>query len=333
MKNILIALCCLGSSFQTIAQLAYTSKSFVSLKHSPVEMKKAIVDSKVIPFQLLGGLIMVDTEIEGIESSCIFDTGAPSVIINKDKDSIKHADSYGVGVNGKMKMKSIVVSNFAMGNIKKKNLRGMEVDISHIEKIKKQAIQGIIGVDAYIEQEVLIDYKQEELLLMPRKKMKRVGNKKKIASVSFFMEEQLPVIRVKIGNKHYYFGVDTGAEVNVINKRCIKKLKRSKIDLEETKLMAGVSNRKNLASTTKIKRLKIKNQSFQDIEFVFLDLDQFNTSHGMQIDGILGFPFLKENLVSLDFRRSKLNFWIKDKDQEIEDPIENVAMTDLISKK
>ena len=92
-------------------------------------------------------------------------------------------------------------------------------------------------------------------------------------------------------------------------------------------LMAGVSENKNLVKVATIDQFKIKKQTFNNYDFVFMDLSSFQKSHGFPLDGILGFPFLKENLISFDFRRSKLNFW-EEKVEEVgrEEKVERVVM-------
>ncbi len=309
MRTITLILLCLGGSLVAFTQNGYLVKNNIHLKKTSTSKLSKSENERIISFNLLGGLIMVDTEIDGEKSKVIFDTGAPSIIINKKNSEIKNPDAVGVGVNGKMNVKSKIVQHFEMGLIIKKNLPALEVDISHIEKMKKEKISGILGIGAYSEEEVLVDYKKQMIELLPRHHKKKLKNKSVIASVPFYMEEQLPVIKVKIGNRNFYFGVDTGAEINVINSKSLKKLKKCKIKKGACKSIAGVNPGKNVSQTINVDEIKIKKQHFKNQEFVSLDLSTFNRSNGFKIDGILGYPFLKENLVSFDFRRSKLNFW------------------------
>jgi aspartyl protease len=325
MKNIILLLLWLGGYICSFAQTAYTESSLRPIENQPKFFnKKSIKSDQVIPFQLLGGLIIIDAEIDGVSSSCIFDTGAPAIIINKEKVEMDDESKFGFGVTGRTKMKSKLIQKFEMGSLKMKNIKALEIDISHIEKMKKASIEGIIGVDAYKKQEVLIDYKNEEIQFLPRKKRKEYGTKKKMATVSFLMEEQLPVIRVKIGKKNFFFGVDTGAEVNVINSQCLKKLKKCKLEMGDEQLMTSISQNKNLVQSTTIDQFKIGKQSFYNNDFVIMDLSQFSLRNGIMLDGILGYPFLKENLISFDFWRSRLNFW---KESEIE--IEKLEIKDM----
>lgn len=311
MKHIVTLLLCLGGMLSAFSQVSYLVSNQLQEEDYLKPKVFNVEESNVISFSLLGGLIMVDSEIDGKQSNCIFDTGAPSIIINKNNNSIENPDLVGVGVNGTMNIKSKVVKRFKMGKIKRNNVQGMEVDISHLEKLKKQSINGILGVGAYDEEEVLIDYEKSEIQFLPRKHKSHFENKEIISTVPFFIEDQLPVIKVKIGKKTFYFGVDTGAEMNVINTNSLNKLKKCKTSEGDIVSIAGVNPGENIVKSILVDELKIKKQTFDDQKFVVLDLKSFNRTNGYKIDGILGFPFLKENLISFDFRRSKLKFWKK----------------------
>ncbi len=308
MKHIVLALLCIVSGFSSFAQ-GYSVNSIIpEIKPASSENHTELKD-KTIPFNLMGGLIMVQTEINGKASSCIFDTGAPSIVINKDQELMEHPNGTAVGVTGRMKIKSTIVRDFELGGMKKRNIEALEIDLKHLERLKRQPINGIIGVDAYNDEELLIDYQKQEIKVLPRRHRKKFENKKVLVSVPFYMERQLPVIKVKIGKRNFFFGVDTGAEVNVMDSRCMKRLKKCKVEMVGEKTLAGIDQTKNNGKTAKLDAIKIKKQKFENLEVVFMDLSKFNRSHGFQLDGILGFPFLKENLISFDFRGSKLNFW------------------------
>lgn len=264
--------------------------------------------STTIPFTLLGGLIMVNTEINGENAACILDTGAPSIIINKSDDLIAQTDGMVEGIYGDLRMKSRVVKRFAMGSLKKKNIEALEVDISYLEKLKAQNIDGILGVSVYEDEEIMINYNERLISLLPKQHRDFYDQKTVSNSISFAMEDQLPVIKVKIGKRFYYFGVDTGAEVNVINKKTLESLKKHRSMSDETQSIAGLGEGSQ-AAIAAIHLFKIQEQSFQNQEFVVVDLGDFNESLEIKLDGILGYPFLSEQLISLDFRKSKMRFW------------------------
>lgn len=309
MKTIILILLFLGGTVDSFTQEAFAINSLVSFIDHPKVKNHVANNEQIIPFQLSGGFIMVHAAINGKPSSCIFDTGAPSIILNKDEDLMSDTNDYGISVTGKTKIKSTVVQSFQMGKLKKKNIEAMEIDISHIEEMKNLTIDGIIGVEALKGQEVLIDYKNEEIRFLPKKTKKKSSEKEKIATVSFYMKNQLPVIKVKIGKKRFYFGVDTGAEVNVLNLNSKSKLSDFNLKAGEPKMMTSVSQEKSLSESVIFDQFKVGGQTINDCQFVYMDFAAFNLNNEIQLDGILGYPFLKEHLISFDFRRSKLNFW------------------------
>jgi predicted aspartyl protease len=271
----------------------------------------SISEERTIPFYLLGGLIMIDAQIDGEMSNYIFDTGAPSLVINKKNELIRSSRK-AFGITGEMKMNTCVVDELQVGGVRKKNVDAMELDISHLERVKKQQIGGIVGVDAYRQEHVMIDYLTQQISFLPRKFRKESPYFEMINFIPFICNEQLPIIQVKINGRRYYFGVDTGAEVNIFNKRRLKRLVRNSpkaMRVSESKILAGVNSSESKGSVVIVEELKIKKQSFGSMEFVIMDLGRFEETMDTPLDGILGYPFLKENLISFDFRKSRLRFW------------------------
>ncbi len=309
MKAIVMILLYLGSTSYIMGQQYYSVNHLLTKDKSFRTTNPENKVNALIPFRLTGGLIMVDSRVNSEEGAYIFDTGAPAILINKKNIPENSDDGTIIGINGSMNMKSVLVKDFQMGQLKKKNMEGIEIDMSSIERLKNQKINGIIGVNACNNTEVLIDYDKKHIEILPRKYEKSQNDRERIASVKFYMDAQLPVIKVKIGKKSFFFGVDTGAEVNVIDQTCAKRIKEFTHASENEKKLGSVSPEKYLAQAIILQELKIQKQHFTDIEMVRVDLSEFNENNTIRLDGILGYPFLKDNLISFDFRRFKLNFW------------------------
>lgn len=308
-KNVLILMSLINSFSFIIAQDHYTINSLVPTETiSKVEIETR-TNHTIVPFELLGGLIIVETQINGQPSSCIFDTGAPSIVINKDIELLTTSDDEIRGVTGTMKMRSSIVKDFGMGKLKRQNIDALEVDISHLEKLKQREIEGIVGINVYSQEEVLINYEKSEIEFLPRKHKNKLDGKELITSMPFSMENQLPIIKIRIGKRTYYFGVDTGAELNIIDEHCFIKIKSKHVKVDGERLLTSVDEVEQAFPAILVDQVKIKKQSFAGQEFVIMDLKTFNQNLDIQLDGILGYPFLKDQLVSFDFRRSRLNFW------------------------
>ncbi|NNE75968.1 MAG: hypothetical protein HKN31_02730, partial [Pricia sp.] len=275
-------------------------------------------------FELVGGLIFVDAEMGGICDQYIFDTGAPTLVINtKDYNKARNV-SYVSGFSGKVPIVAKTVKGFQIGEYKNKNLLAFYTDISHLERIKKRSVKGLIGVDAFKKKEVLFNYKDQEMLFLPKKrKTKKIADYQEISMVRFRKQGHIPVVKMKIGKKTFYFGIDTGAEVNILSKRLLKKVKEDNIELStQRKTIRGIDKKSQDAGIGTIKKMSLKENDFYDMEFVFTDISSINHSNELQLDGILGYPFLSSGIFSIDFRKNRLYVWEKSKPEPTPEPLE-----------
>ncbi|MEM9824010.1 MAG: retropepsin-like aspartic protease, partial [Bacteroidota bacterium] len=127
--------------------------------------------------------------------------------------------------------------------------------------------------------------------------------------VPFQLKGHFAVVTVFIDGKRYHFGIDTGAEANVINKKLYGKLKRTAI-LESHKIaVRGIDHNQLFVRKCLMRNIVIEGQSYPGQEFVFSDLNHLNKAYDIQLDGLLGYPFLKDYLYSLNYQNRELCFW------------------------
>ncbi|HFC01087.1 MAG TPA: hypothetical protein ENJ53_09815 [Phaeodactylibacter sp.] len=134
-------------------------------------------------------------------------------------------------------------------------------------------------------------------------------NHEEMGKVKFRMVGHMPIVKVKIGGKRFYFAIDTGAEVNVIDQRLKKKIPKDMIDVIYTGAMIGGDNQQLPMTNMKIKSIKVGEEQYNNMPFAFADLSFLNKNGHYKIDGLLGFPFLKKGLFCIDFRKKQLVRW------------------------
>ncbi len=260
-------------------------------------------------FDLSGGLIFVEAQLSQGKDSFILDTGAPTVVINSKSNLYNPRQETAVGLSGTLSVRSVRLDRFVMDNIYKKKIHALATDISHLETLKSRRIAGLVGYEALKDHEVLIDYQQKTLTFLKQNDRRMVGNLIPVEEHKMKIRGHLPVIKVKIGRKSYLFGVDTGAEVNVINAKLYKKLKKHCLQTKEAKYLQGLDRGKCKAFSTHLRNVRLKRHSFNELEIVFADISYLNYSSGLQLDGILGYPFLKQAVFSLNYKDKKLCLW------------------------
>ena len=300
----LLTLFFLGSCSVVIAQ-----NPFKFIKHSKSknhQVKNGLTQSS---FDLVGGLILVDAEIDGSTEKFIFDTGAPHLFLNTKNRTCKKSNQQIVGVGGhqRLDIKKDVELEWSGKKIKNKETYGM--DLSHIEKAKGEKIGGLLGYEMVKGKELVIDYKSQKIYLIDKKNKTFFSGHEKVDRVFFKMVGHIPVIRIRFGKKNFYFGIDTGAEVNVIDKRLKGKIPKELISNNSNTKVVGVNAIVEKANCIKIKSMKVGKQTYGEMDYIFTDLSAFHQNSDIQLDGFLGYSFLKQANFSINYRKNQLIRW------------------------
>lgn len=331
---IFIVMICFWNCSPLLAQskLSFSTREFVNPDFDGddhVREDNSVEEAgRKMPFELVGGLIFLDAELGGNCDQYIFDTGAPTLILNSNEHISSQKTTFLGGFSGRIAMVPRQVKGFQMGGVFKKRILAYYTDMSHLEQIKNRTVKGLIGLDAFKKQEILFNYKKQELVILPKKRRKKRINKlREVHSFKFRKQDHIPIVRVKIGKKTFYFGIDTGAEVNIISDRLLKKIKADNIEIsKEKKTIRGIDkNSKTVASGT-IEKLSMKGKDFYNMEFVFADMAHINQNHTVRIDGILGYPFLSSEIFSIDFKKNRLYIWEEQQVTKLLIPIELVSI-------
>jgi len=176
--------------------------------------KKAIFES-FIPFDLKGGLIFLTPHISEQRDSFVLDTGAPSLLLNRKvhRDS---SDAVATDITGNLTMQHVVVPEFRLGNIITERVDAYRLDLSHIETSKQHKVAGMIGYEQIKEHEVFLDYQRRQMLLLDIEKGIYPDKIEPVGYIPFTMQKHFVVVVAKVGGKKMRFGIDTGAEVNLL---------------------------------------------------------------------------------------------------------------------
>lgn len=259
-------------------------------------------------FELVGGLIFLDAKLDGQSQSFILDTGAPHLILNSSLIEKKNGFKIN-GIGGTKKAKRLNKVNFIWQGIKLKREISYAIDLNNIAQIKKRDFAGLISYDQVKRKEVLIDYEKRKMFLISKSNKSFFENYDKADKIWFRMVRHIPVIKVKIGNRRYYFGIDTGAEINVIDKRLRKRLPKNMIVNDFLGQIMGGNNKQIQVNKVQVKEMKIGKSYYKNQPFAFVDLSFLQGEDGIQLDGLLGYPFLKEALFSINYRKNQLCKW------------------------
>lgn len=278
-------------------------------KLSEKSIGKKRENSRIISFDLNGGLIFFEARLNGVKDTFILDTGSPGLLLNEDTNPSDSSSFSAVGVSGKVTFQKKKGQLFQMGNMHKRGLESLCADLSHLERVKKQRFRGMVGHKVFEENELLIDYLNKTIQLLDNEKEDIVGGLCRKGKIPFVKQQHFAVVSVKIGGRKYNFGIDTGAEVNLLDQEIAKWLSDKHLQKTRTIKIRGVNKRKVQASEVNISKMRVNRKDYHDMPFVIMDMQNLNAGFGIELDGLLGYPFLSSSIFSIDYKNQFLQIW------------------------
>ncbi len=137
-------------------------------------------------------------------------------------------------------------------------------------------------------------------------------NQKK-AIIPFQLINNLIVFEMKVNSVSMHFLLDTGVEENILfsldDKTEVQLFDIQKIKIKglgDLDAIEGLKSRNNIFS---VKDLESKNQ---ELVIVLDESFNFSSSLGIEVNGIIGYHFFKENLVEINYKKHKLIIYNRD---------------------
>lgn len=302
MKRFIILFLCLAQIAAAQNFVSFIDVDRIATKTKPTNL----VNSTVVPFTMLEGMMVVEATINNQKGNFIIDTGAPTLVIN-ERTSAKGKVA-GRGISESLVTDEVNIREFYWSGINKKNITAFKVDISHLERVSGKSLAGIIGYDILKEVELLVDYASKTVQLSPVKAKLSIS-KTPIAVIPFTMQAHLPVIKVKIGKKKLRLALDTASESNILDSKILKKINAYLLSNQRVGEIQGVDQKVKKVSVADIALTNVKNLSFEDMSYLFTDLSPLKAESGLYIDGLLGYPFFKQAKMSINYKEQKIYVW------------------------
>lgn len=313
-------------SIKIIITLLITVNLFAT-ENVPPEAKPPIIFSKAeiinasttrIPFKVIDQLIIVEVELLDQEGNFIIDTGSETLILNSVhfKPTRKYRDDgkSKSGVHNTIEnVKEKHLDELSIKDLSLEQLNADVIDLSHIEKIKKIELLGIIGYSVLKDFEVFIDLHLNQITLTKTDKQGNRLSDKVYAetindSIDFKLKQHTIVIDAYVADKKVKFGLDTAAEYNQLNKNLDSEILDYFYPGEELKL-TGASGKKAKVLAGKLYRVKLNDSIyFGPMKTVLTDLKHMKSAFGIQLDGVLGFEFFAQKRTIINYKKRKLYF-------------------------
>jgi hypothetical protein len=274
------------------------------------------VNTIYIPFTLVGQLIMVQAKVDTVTGYFMLDTGSERLVLNKEYFQAG-PDGRAVAAVGNTGMVSAVmekrVDSIRLDQLLIQDLTAHLVDLHHIELKKNVRMIGILGYEVYKNFEVFIDF-QNRVIVLTRvnKKGMRIDTLAPFElpydSLDFELQHHLIVVETKVNGVKLDMILDSGAELNLVDRKVnrkvldnftiIKRVNLLGVGKKEVEVLAGVLN-----------NVECGNQYSVKMNTLLTSLDDINSSFEVDVEGVLGYEFLKNRRVLINYQKRKLYFF------------------------
>lgn len=271
------------------------------------------VNTIIIPFNLIDGLIVVKGKINNNdEGNFIIDSGANGLVLNSKYyrfESMKMNQA--LGLNGIFD--EVATSTADSLRLDEFHFRKIDTDIislNSIEDKKRTKIDGLIGFDILKLFEIQLNYNETFITLSRLNDeggiidpMKHTLDK--VDSFNFQIANFIPVIEVKIKGKMKKMGIDTGAEVNLLDINRNEDIIENFTPMRRLEL-SGSEERNIEYIGGKLYRLAIGKYKCGGMSTALVNLSSLNKLYKTKLDGVLGYNFLAPWVFSINYKKKML---------------------------
>lgn len=274
--------------------------------------------SAKVKFRLAGGaqpLILLPVEVNGEGPfDFILDTGAGTSLLSSqlgEKLGIKIIGSKeGQSAGGAVSVSLAKVDSLGVGSARLEDVDVGLVDLSHIGKTVGAQIDGDLGYNFLKHFRITLDYRANEIRFDDPKRFEPAGRSAAVTEIAMRLASPAkPLLLVDVyanGRGPFQFAIDTGTSTTAITPELAKQL--------------GVTSSPIGAATTGGAHVNVTAgvlQSFQvggarihDSTVVVADFfTMLSNALGAKLDGIVGYNFLRNYKVALDYPNETLSLF------------------------
>jgi len=266
-----------------------------------------------VKFRLAGGaqpLILLPVQVNGDGPfEFILDTGAGTSLLSSDlakKLKIKIISTKeGQSAGGKISVSLAKVDSLAVGQAKLDDVDVGIVDLTHIGNTIGTKIDGDVGYNFLKHFRITIDYHDCEIRLDEPRRIQRLGRSSKAEVPMRLASLAKPLLLVNVhanGHGPFQFAIDTGTSTTAIAPELAQQLGLNSSPVGP--LTTGGAQVNVTAGT--LESFKVGRAGVDDLVVVVADFfATLSQAVGAKLDGIVGYNFLRNFRVVMDYPSGK----------------------------
>lgn len=268
-----------------------------------------------IPFKMAGRLIVIQAGLGEKIGNFILDTGSSSLILNSVhfKGGVKKRGYVSIGTTGAVDdVKIKAVEDFSFPGLIFEKLYADVIDLGHLERKKNIEILGLIGYEPLKEFEIIVDFQLKQITLI---RLDKKGNRLDslallepiMDSLNFRLQAHIIAIDGKVDNTSVTFGLDTGAELNLLHKGIRRKV-LNHFKISKRTVLNGMGQHEVEVLAGKLYKFTCGNQRLSGMRTLLTNMDEMNDAFNTNLDGLIGFEFLCMRRTIINYKKKKLYF-------------------------
>jgi hypothetical protein len=270
-------------------------------------------DSLIIPLKPAGRLFLIDATIDDETGNLIFDTGAKGMVLNSTyfRKYKRTGEVSAKGVTGTVgTVEQITVGKIELAGLSFTNLTVEMANLGHIENRRDVKILGLLGFSMLKNYEIIFDPVHSDLKLFKIDKSgKRINPENKGFKPEYTQKidgnSQILFLKCSIGGKQLNFCFDSAAETNVVNSESNKSI-LSTLTITRRSTLKGAGNSVSEVLFGRMNDFSLGGRQIGNMETIVANLYALSEAYNRPIDGILGYNFLKNAIVCVNFMNNQV---------------------------
>lgn len=266
-----------------------------------------------LPLSTEDEFILVPARIGSQEGYFVWDTGAPGLVMNIRWGRRVDTLVRGQAVDGnRLFLYKCRVDSLQFRNRTHRDIQTIGLDLRHLESLTQKNIFGLLGRDWIDHQPFLLDITRGHIhFLSDQKKMALIRQRASATSI-LGRYAHIPVIELWIDGIPLRFGIDTGSSRSLIDPEVLRMLDKDRQQVLSQMELKSLSQHVQQTVFVQLEEVRLTpNGAVRPAHFVVADLSTLRQHEETGLHGLLGYDFLKDWVLIIDYQDAKVFWWLQ----------------------
>lgn len=274
---------------------------------------------KTIPFRLIDKLIVIQAQINGESGNFILDTGVPNLVLNASYFKGEPTENTFYGLTGIASAMGYTYSRLQIGAHHWKKTYADVIEMDHLQEVAGVPIHGLLGSNLFRNFTLFIDLEDRQVALYPLDKAGEHHDFPELLRsaeiLPFRYKGSSPLIEAAVNEIPLKMVLDTGASTNLINEKHEQEL-QAMLRAKKRSVLVGLGRESRAVTSGQLSKIVVGRFDCQPMYTLFATIDHWNQYvPGPMVDGILGYEFLSQFRVAINFKKREMYLWGEEQEE------------------